>query len=345
MKYIVILIIVFLMMLMGPFVVAIVYCRKKQGEVLSIKQDRVRDPRYFGKSFSALVEKNLKSVNEGIIKLSKEEPFIDADKKNHWEKEIKDIVICRAKDLRVPKETEVFEKEIYSAHNIEFVGEHKKLRAAYAKEKMVLGKSTIVERWVDAEQTITVSDDCDLGISATAGNRLCLGMGCDFRRLFAREILIGQYPDTNIDSMANRNRDMWKVEKTPEVVRNIDSVNEEMTNDRKEAAITVLTNRNLTVLENIIIKGDICSHKGVRLCDHVVVCGNIFAENDIYIGSDVVVLGNVFTQGSIYVEKKAMIGQPGEIVSIIARENISFEEEVFVYGYVACEKGGKIIRK
>ena len=97
------------------------------------------------------------------------------------------------------------------------------------------------------------------------------------------------------------------------------------------------------MLEGLIVRGDICSHKEVRICDDAVVCGNLFAEEDIHIGTNATIIGNVFTQGSVYIETGAMIGKPGSISSIIARDNITFEKNVFVYGYVSSERGGKII--
>lgn len=340
MKYIVILTIVFIVMLSAPFVGAIVYCSLKKGKVLWIQQEKKRDARYFGKAFSHMVEENFDSMDDNTIKLSQKEKYIDGDQTKKWEKEVRDIVICRKKDFYIPKEVREFYKEIYCAHSIVIDQTKVVMRAAYAKENMILGNAVTVDRWVDAEQTIAVYDNCDLGRSASAGKRLTIGMGCRFHRLFAPEILIGQYPDTKQTPMESKRSGILEVSKSPEVVRNIKIVDQEMANDRKEADITVLTDWNLVILEEITVKGDICSHKGVRLCDNAVVCGNIFAEKDIHIGIGAVVLGNVFTQGSIYVEKNARIGRPGEIVSMIARETIRLEKDVFVFGFVSCEKEG-----
>lgn len=345
MRYIVILTVVFIIMLFAPFVGAIVYCHARKGKVLTIRQEKKKDARYFGKAFSEMVENNFDSMDEHTIQLSKKEKYINGDQAKEWEKEMDDLVICRERDFYIPNEVRVFNKEIYSTHSIVARGGQVTIRAAYAKEKMILGDAVTVDRWVDAEQTIAVYDNCDLGMSATAGKRLSVGMGCRFRRLFAPEILIGQYPDTKQKPMDNEKLYMLEAASSPEVVRNIKVVDHEMVNDRNEANITVLTEQNLTILEDFIVKGDICSHKGVRLCDNAVVCGNIFAEKDVRIGTGAVVLGNIFTQGSVFVEKNAMIGQPGKIVSVIAREKIRFEKNVFVYGFVSCEKNGKTMEK
>ena len=345
MKYIVILTIVFIIMLSAPFVGAFTYCLGKKGKVLWIRQEKKKDARYFGKAFSSLVEKNLDAVKGNTIMLSKEETFVDGDEIKKCGTEMNEMVICRKKDFYAPKEVEIFEKEIYGARNIAFTHEGVILRAAYAKEKMILGEGSVVERWVDAEQTVAIYDNCDLGMSATAGKRLSIGMGCKFHRLYAPEILIGQYPDNARNAVENRQPYILEAAKHLEKVKNIRAVDHEMVNERKEAEITIITNQNLSILEEIIVKGDICSEKGVRLCDYAVVCGNIFAEGDIHLGVGAVVLGNIFTQGNIFVEKNAMIGQPGKISSMIAREKIFFDKEVSVFGFVSCEGGGSILRK
>lgn len=332
-------------MLSAPFIGAITYCLWKKGKVLSIRQEKKKDARYFGKAFSEMVERKISSIEDNTIKLSKRETFVYGNKIKKDQNEIDEIVICRDDDFYAPKEVKAFYKEIYSEHNVVFSSENVVIRAAYAKEKMILADSTLVDRWVDAEETIAIYDNCDLGVSATAGKRLSIGMGCKFRRLYAPEIYIGQCPNDIKDPMESKNPYMLESAGEIEVVRNIKTVDRDMANERNEAKITVLTNKNLMILEDIILKGDICSDKGVRLCDGAVVCGNIFAEGDIHIGVNAVVLGNIFTQGSIFVEKNAMIGQPGKICSMIAREKISFEKDITVFGFVSCEGGGKVMER
>lgn len=343
MQYIIVLAVIFVIMLVAPFASAMVYCRRKQGRILTIRQEKIKDARYFGKSFAELVEKNLSSIEDEKIVLSKEEEFVDGDEETDFSEEVEELVICQDKSFYSPKKVKVYRKEIYSGQNMAIVASEVKLRAAYAKEKMVLGEKTKVERWVDAEETLAVYDQCSLGMSASAGKRLSIGKECKFRRLYAPEILIGQYPEQLQDAMEHRNPQIFEGSKQLEIKRNIDCVDHEIADEQGVADITVLSRGNVKILEHIIVRGDVRSHKGVRLCDNAVVCGNIFAEADIHIGKNAVVLGNVFTQGDIYVEENAMIGQRGKISSMIARETITFEKNVSVFGYVSCEHGGKVV--
>ncbi len=62
---------------------------------------------------------------------------------------------------------------------------------------------------------------------------------------------------------------------------NMRYISKEMINDEGIVDFSVLSWRNVTVTEKIIVQGDIRSHRGVRLCEDSVVCGNIFAEGDV----------------------------------------------------------------
>ncbi len=365
MKYIIALTVIYLIMFLAPFMGAVLYCKKRRGKVLWISQEKRKDARYFGKSFSKMVENNIETIRGNTIKLSKVESFVDGKtlaEKSLGEKTIDNLVICIGGDFIAPHSISDFSKEIYCDHNIILANEKLHLRAAYAKQSMIIGYGATVDRWIDAENTIAVYDNCGLGMSVSAGKRLCIGVGCSFRRMFAPEILIGQYPkqlnakitESLYDDSFEEKEEYAEKKKSYEAAfkrrytkmlkktKNISVVDNEMADDNNEAYITVITNKNLTILENIIVMDDIRSQKSVRLREKSVVLGNIFAEGDIYIGKGAAVLGNIFTQGNIYIEQNAEIGRLGKIVSVIAREKIIIDKNVMVYGFISCEGGGRV---
>ena len=355
----------FIVMLSAPFAGAMIYCVTKSGVVLHIEQNRVRDGRYFGKSFARLIEENLPSAQDGKIALSKREAYINADSQVPNQEQIKELVICRRRDHETPDLVREYQKEIYTAHNLYVYWKWIRMRAAYAGASAFLGAGTIVERWVDANEKLVAARDCNLGMSASAGERLWLGSGCIFRRLYAPVISIGEQNEElnyvnpvafaqsvkqlNDPDVESSDQDkIWGAicEKSPQrISKNIRYVDQQYTDESGVALITVVTDRDLVVLEHIVVQGDIRSRKGVRLCDHALVCGNIFAEGDIRLGTGAVVFGNVFTQGNIVVERQAVIGQPGQIHSMVARGNIYLEEDVIIYGFVSCEGGGFVSKK
>lgn len=330
---------VFGVMLCAPFAGALFYCAVREGKVLPINQQKVRDARYFGKAFARLIEENLSSACEGKIFLSKSESYVNGDLCVPNQEKIRELVICTRRDYETPDLVRVYEKEIYAAHNLYICWKRIRMRAAYAAGSVYLGAGTIVDRWVDAKRELFAAKDCNLGMSASAGERLFLGGGCTFKRLYAPVIFVGEQSGEHFFSCDAHFTDPLGM------IKNIRYVDEQYIDECGVAPIAVVTNQNLVVLENIVVLGDIRSHKGVRLCDHALVCGNIFAEEDIRIGVGAMVLGNVFTQGNIVVERDGTIGQRGHIRSVVARENITLDDGVMIYGFVSCEGGGHVNEK
>lgn len=336
-----ILVILFLAMLIGPIAGAGLYYKKRKGMILNINQSRVRDERYFAKSFSEKIENGLQSAHDGKIILSKEEPYLEINQDMALPETVKNLAIIKDSNITIPDNVHYFEKEIYAASNLKLIGSDLTARAVYSAKKMIIGSNVSIIRWADAKETLAVYDHCNLGASATAGRKLSIGIDCRFRRIYAPEVRIGQYPDNDIDPLNGRDRRILRLPIKHEVV-NCRFVSKEMINDNGIVENTVISWSNVNVTEGVIIQGDVRSHKGVRLCEGAVVCGNIFAENDILLEKNSVVLGSIFSQGSIRVEEGTMIGQPGRICSVIARNHIDFAKNVFLFGYASCEAGGSI---
>lgn len=350
MQYMMITAVLFFALLMGPFLCAFLCCRR-EGKVLYIDQGYVKEPRYFGSSFAQMVEKSLAALEEGKLYLSKKESVRKGEPEELSE-EVKEMVVCLQKDFKTPDITRTFAKEIYGGKNVEVAGKGVTLRAVYAKQNLILGTQTTVVRWADAEETVAVYDDCRLGISTTAGRRMSIGKNCTFQRLYAPQILIGQYPDEEEGYETDeRNLGLEDIEQTEEqkkdtkqreIKRDIRYVDQAMLEENTTALFDVCSKYDVMVLEGIVLKGDLCSYKNVRICDHGIVCGNIFAEGDIHIGKDTVVFGNIFSQGSIVFQENARVGQQGRVVSVVARKQILFTEKAAVFGYISCEGGGKV---
>lgn len=331
----------FIILLLLPILFSALYYKKRKGEVLFINQDKVRDPRYFGKAFAALIEKNIGTAKDGRIHLSKEEPYMDGNTQKEYPDTVEKLVICRGKEFHPPQNKE-FSKEIYSEGNTFIKGDNI-LRALYSHGDIVLGNNTEIIRWVDAEGTVAVYDACDLGISATSAARMSIGKNCKFRRLFAPQICLGQYPGKISDPKEGKDERIYRLAVQTDREKNVRYINKEMVNEEGVVDFSVLSWKNVSVTERIIVKGDLRSHKGVRLCEGAIVVGNIFAEQDIVLEPDTCVLGNVFSQGNVYMAKGAAVGKQGTISSVIARGTIQAEPGTFVFGYMSCEKQGEIL--
>ena len=127
--------ITFIIMLSAPFIGAAIYCNKKKGDILFIRQEKVKDARYFGKSFAKTFEENLADRKQGVISLSKSEEYLCDDLQKEYPENVDKLLMSLYQDITVHSNVKVFNKEIYCAHNIYNLNDGLKLRAAYSKKK------------------------------------------------------------------------------------------------------------------------------------------------------------------------------------------------------------------
>lgn len=345
MQKIIILAILFVTMLLAPIICSAIYYKKRKGMILYINQNRIRNPRYFADSFSKMIRSNLNNASGHRIRLSREEEFLDERQLTKQKGTVEHLVICQKQPFHSLQEITVFEKEIYSAKEAVFDKPKLSLRGAYSEKRMIVGNDTEVVRWIDAEETLAIYDNCDLGISASAGKRMSIGKNCRFQRLYAPEILAGQYPGSSLAATDGRNPKIYRLPIKMEKEDNIRHISKEDINEEGIVEFSVRSWKNVIVTEGVIVQGDIRSHRGVRLREGAVVCGNIFAEQDVYLEKNATVLGCIFSQGDIHLEEYAVVGQKGRICSMIARHHIIIERNCFIFGYISCERGGRIVEK
>ena len=118
-------ILIFVCMFSMPLLVAVLHLKMRKGQILKIKQDYVKNARYFGRSFSSLVEKALPEMKNGVIMLSRQEKVLEIDEKQEFvQHEIEDLVIAR-NAIFCPQQGDLyFQKEIYSEKDALFVKEN-----------------------------------------------------------------------------------------------------------------------------------------------------------------------------------------------------------------------------
>lgn len=336
---IIVLSIAFLVLSMFPIWYALVIYKRKDSGILEIQQDRTRDPRYFGKSFSTMIRSRY-TLGSKTIQLSREEELYDINKETFKHTEIDQVVIATQELQKIPQGMRLL-KEIFAFHHLCLEG-NMLIRSAYAEGDLLIGPQTQIVRWVDAGGTTTIYDNCDLGISATSASALCIGKNCKFRRLFAPVILLGQYPEDTIYKERTVHTKAYHLVVQKDRVQNISYIKDNMINEDGIIPFSVITKNDLVITENVVVQGDIRSSHAVRLCDGAIVCGNIFAEGNVILGKNTCVLGNVFTQGGILLEDGAVVGRTENISSVIARTHIQVKDRAIVFGYMGCELEGVI---
>ena len=338
-------ILIFICMFSMPLLVAAVYFKTRKGQILKIRQDYVKDARYFGKSFSSMIEKVLPEMKNGTITLSKPEKVLEIDENQAFvQSEIEDLVIARNTTF-CPNQGDLhFQKEIYSEKDALFTKENIRIRAVYSKSRLLFGNKIQLLRWADAELAVAVYDRCDLGERVSSGEQLVIGFDNTFHSLYAPVIRLGQRPEEPDRFMEGRDPRIFRMPVLNSREYNRHYIDDDMVTESGTVPYTIISRGDIKVIEGIILQGDIHSDGSVRIMENASVLGNIFAEKDILLEKNASVLGNIFTQGNVIFEDGAGVGQPGKITSVVARGTITFYGSNNVYGYVVAEGGGKTLK-
>lgn len=334
-------IILFFLMLSLPVISAVIYLKTKKCDMLFIRQDYTKDVRFFGHSFSRMVENALGDMHDGVIHLSRDEQVLEpAANQTFSSVPVGKLIIVRDHVFEPKGSSIEFCKEIYCAEDAYLTADSIKLRAIYGRKRLLLGSGIQLVRWADAEGAVSVYDGCDLGISVSSGEQLIIGFDNRFHRLYAPVVRLGQRPEEPDTYPSERNEKIFRLQPVGKPLLHVRYITEDMAGEDGTVPYTVMTKYDLKVLDGLIIRGDIHSDGAVRIMDNTVILGNVFAENLISIGRDAVVLGNVFTQGDIVFEEGACVGKPGATSSVVARGSICFTGKNNVYGYIVSEAGG-----
>ncbi len=334
-------IILFLALLMLPIGFALYWYHHNDQSVLPVRQNRTRDPRYFSNSFRTLFQKAWSERTEEGLTISKQpEAYILADQMdpNGYPEVCENIVVAEKVDFRAPEKTS-FQKEIFCWQNAQ-IGEYVTLRAIHAEKALTIANGSHILRWADANELVSVGDDCELGISLTSAERIRTGKNCRFRRLFAPTIEIGVNQDRAFEPERSLAPELYQV-KIPQERKHKRRITASDAGENSGIIpYSYISGHKIVADEDIVLAGSIRSHKGILLGDRAVVCGNIFCDGDIHIGRSCVVLGDIFAQGNIYLESGAVAGREGKVHSIIARGTITVEENCHIHGYISTEAGG-----
>lgn len=297
-------ILIFVCMFSMPLLVAVLHFRMRKGQILKIRQDYVKNARYFGRSFSALVEKALPEMKNGMIMLSRQEKVLETDGKQEFvQPEIEDLVIARNTIFCPQQEDLHFQKEIYSEKDALFVKENIRLRAVYSKKRIVFGNKIRLLRWADAEHAVAVYDECDLGERVSSGEQLVIGFDNIFHSLYAPVIRLGQRPEEPDRFMEERDPRIFRMPVMNRYEYNRHYIDDDMVTESGTVPYTIISRGDIKVIEDIILQGDIHSDGAVRIMENASVLGNIFAENDILLEKMQQCLETFLHRATLYLKK------------------------------------------
>lgn len=310
---------------------------------LIVKNDNVKDARYFSNSFRQLM-KNIKKSQalengQNIVenaKLSKDEKIFFWNGKESLGDKVSNI--CYINDDVVFNSKIFFEKEVFAKGDIEFA-EKTTLRAVAGENSVIIGENSKILRWADGKRFTVLKKGSNAGKSISSGERLVIEPNCNFTRLYAPVIEVKNYvrvSDANTDEIVI-NKDAPVYMKSKRNIRNIDK--------NQELKCTVITKYDLSVGAGAVVYGDIKSDKIIHIKNNAVVTGNVFSDESIIIEQGAKILGNVFAGENLYIGPDVTIGKIGRIKSAISRVDMVISEGVTIYGYAGCENKGKIVEK
>jgi len=345
--------ILFWLLLLIPFIPAIVEAKiPRENKPLPINMEYTKNPRYFDTSFRNILLNTLKETKlvPSIynVKLSKEEKVEISESKNiKNDEEINHILFVKG-DL-TSGESVVFNKEIYVKGKVK-IGENNLLRAITAEGDIILSDGVKIVRWIGSDGNIYVGNNCNLGISAGAGETIKISGKCIFRRLYGNPVII--------EKIGEKKKGEKESEELPEKRRNKEEIkygkeisdtsmifNKKWATIPSEAKIEkdIIAKSSLIIKEKAEIKGSIKVYGKLIVEKEVKIDGNIFGEFDIEIGENCIITGDVFSQESITVKNGTIIGQKGYIKSLIARDRLVIEKNAVIYGYVLVENEGIVL--
>lgn len=332
--------VIFMLMLLVPFVPGIKeLARPRDDSPLPINMNYQRDPRYFGKSFTSILQKSLELSGfvKGTqsIRMSKEEIVEVTEKLVLSAGSHVDHVLYVKGNFRA-HEGCTLEKEVYAGGKAT-IGEKSEIRALATEGRIHLGAETKVMRWVDSQNEIFADRECDLGWSVSCEGRLKIGSGCIFRRLYGMPIAICGKSASNY--LSGKKEEISDITDTALVADSKWIVIPPGTKIGK----TIISKKHLLLKRACVVLGDVKTYGNLVLEDRVRVTGNVFAEGDITVGASARILGNVFSQGAVKIGKMARIGKTGSVKSVVSRRGTVLEVNATIYGYVNSGKRARVL--
>ena len=329
-------ILLFVFMLLMPFFPGWLEIRNKRDNTkLAIDTKYVREPRYFARSFRKKLMGDTQSLfSDNVPKeifLSKEEKVICAD--SQLAKPVSLDCVCFFSKPAKMLSGSSCKKEVYALENLS-IGDNSLLRAAACEKNCVLGRSSRVVRWIDAEEELKLEAGCRIDMTATAGKILRVSQGCTFKRLYAPAIYIEADDGCALPADSKYGLESVAPRK---IFRGKDKLE---AHETLEGDVVVQQDLHMDTDSHIV--GSVKSEHDVELAAGSIVCGNVFAEGDVLLRTGAKIMGTIFSQGKIVMEDQCSVGTPGKICSVIARKGIELGHGIKVYGYISTEENGKV---
>jgi len=245
------------------------------------------------------------------------------------------VVITAGVDLAVPGES-TLSKEIY-AGCLFTGGDKNKYRAILGENKVHLGASSHVTRWVHALGEFTAERECQLNGRISSDSLIRLGADCVFWRLNAPRIEIG-------DATVNQS-----TTSSPEPA-GVNSAHAQRFFHEGDFEVQA----GETIRGNLVIRGNLHIRSGARIC------GSVKSTKDLMLGDEVCVEGSLISaqemligancaiRGPVVAERKMALGTGTRLGSLeypttVSAPRIEAEEGSVVFGTLWAREHGEVV--
>lgn len=303
----------------------------RDDEPLAIDQTYARDPRFFGRSLRAKLR-----------------PFVERAKASlPYREEIKlrrPEMLEVHRDLQLPARSK--SSSILATIGLLEIGGGSRLGELYAQHAatvapgatirslacdgdVFIGDDCNVLRWADAEGDVSCGERCELGQSVSAAGVLCVRQGSLFHRLWG-------LPITTIASVSPL--------RSPRSIDDVVVFGERGLSLPPGCALErdLVVRGELRVGAGSTIRGNIKAHGAVVVERGSKIEGNVVARQSVTIAEEVAIEGSVFSEGDVTVGSHTRIGDRGAFKTLYSLGQVSFGDDVTVFGWVVAERGGRI---
>ena len=339
-------------MLLMPLVPAFVELRRKSDALpLNVIQQHAGEIRHFAQSFRTYVKEleptlqhcvasatnatgTLPHGDEYVILGRADEALLVALAERDA---TRPVVILAGIELIVPEKT-TFSKDIYAAGR--FLGGAKNnYRAILGEREVRLGDSNCVMRWVHAVGDFTASRGCRLYGRASSDAAIHLHADCNFLRLNAPRIEIGDATAAPDPELANSN---------PPANTGTDASSRFFHDGDFEIPAGEVVRGNLVVRGRLHIGsgarvcGSVKSNKDMVVEERVSVEGSLVSAQQMRIGPHCAVHGPVIAEHGLAIAGGTRCGS-AENPTTVSAPRIEVEEAVVVFGTLWAREFGQVV--
>ena len=247
------------------------------------------------------------------------------------------MLIAAASDLLLPSDAK-FSKDIYSRGRF-LGGSNNSYRAILADQAAHLGENSSVTRWIHAVGEFSAAEGCKLYGRVSSENVIRLEGGCQFTRLNAPTIEIGDRPPANLPASAvSPGRSAWDL--TTRILHEGDF--EIRAGDTFQGSMVV--RGKLHIGAGARVFGNVKSEKDAVLDSGARVEGSLISAKRLLIGRDCRIHGPVIAEREVIVASGTCLGTPESLTTVSAPQ-IKVEEGVIVFGTLWAREHGEVVTR